>query len=128
VLQNLTCHFSSAGRWGGPYPNPRTRLSQIGQCQFKCSTRPAVPQWAPAGHWDQQEDQQEEPPLPTPLLVLPQGEQWQVRQRVALPTLLEQRQVREHTQQQVAGQELGPGSRGTVAGLPMKRFGNWEPA
>ena len=67
--------------------------------------------------------------LPTPLPVLPLGEQWrQVRQRVALPTLLEQRQVREHTQPRVAEQELGPGSRGTVAGLPIVQFGSWEPA
>lgn len=43
MLQKLTVHALSGDRPGGPYPNPLTRLSQIGQSQLPSSTRlPAV--------------------------------------------------------------------------------------
>ena len=59
---------------------------------------------------------------PLPLEVQPLVQE----QRVVFPTL--RQRAPEHTRQRVAGLGAGPGSRGTVAGLPMKRFESLAPA
>ena len=84
-----------------------------------------MPQCAPAGHLDQRPWV----PLavfPTPPLVRPVVRPVVQEQRVVFPTL--RRRAPEHTRQRVAGLVAGPGSRGTVAGLPMRRFESLAPA